>query len=150
MEASLIGRHYLPAERLRAWILESVRPGLNSSLKIFFVDGCAGSSLLCMVFLSLTVNGGCFSSWCVGFTSWWLQYLWLPGSRAWAISVVHSSSSLLLCGMWDLPGPGIETLSPALAGRFLTTRPPGKPQDRDFNLYTQPSFILSLLFGFFQ
>ena len=29
--------------------------------------------------------------------------------------------------MWDLPGPGIEPVSPALAGGFLTTAPPGKP-----------------------
>ena len=29
-------------------------------------------------------------------------------------------------GMWDLPGPGIKPMSPALAGRFLTTGPPGK------------------------
>ena len=29
-------------------------------------------------------------------------------------------------GMWDLPGPGLEPMSPALAGRFLTTAPPGK------------------------
>ena len=28
--------------------------------------------------------------------------------------------------MWDLPGPGIEPESPALAGGFLTTGPPGK------------------------
>ena len=28
--------------------------------------------------------------------------------------------------MWDLPGPGIEPMSPALAGGFLTTAPPGK------------------------
>ena len=33
-----------------------------------------------------------------------------------------------LCGMWDLPGPGIEPVSPALAGGFSTTAPPGKPQ----------------------
>ena len=26
----------------------------------------------------------------------------------------------------DLPNPGIELKSPALAGRFLTTKPPGK------------------------
>ena len=32
----------------------------------------------------------------------------------------------LLHGMWDLPGPGLEPVSPALAGRFLTTVPPGK------------------------
>ena len=29
--------------------------------------------------------------------------------------------------MWDLPGPGLELMCPALAGRFLTTAPPGKP-----------------------
>ena len=28
--------------------------------------------------------------------------------------------------MWDLPWPGIKPVSPALAGRFLTTAPPGK------------------------
>ena len=26
--------------------------------------------------------------------------------------------------MWDLPGPGLEPVSPALAGGFLTTAPP--------------------------
>ena len=34
-----------------------------------------------------------------------------------------------LCGMWDLPRPGLEPVSPALAGRLSTTAPPGKPQD---------------------
>ena len=29
--------------------------------------------------------------------------------------------------MWDLPRSGIEPMSPALAGRFFTTQPPGKP-----------------------
>ena len=29
--------------------------------------------------------------------------------------------------MWDLPGSGIKPKSPALAGRFFTTEPPGKP-----------------------
>ena len=28
--------------------------------------------------------------------------------------------------MWDLPGPGIEPMSPVLAGGFLTAGPPGK------------------------
>ena len=32
----------------------------------------------------------------------------------------------LLCGMWDLPRPGLEPVSPALAGRFSTTVPAGK------------------------
>ena len=30
--------------------------------------------------------------------------------------------------MWNLPGPGLEPVSLALAGGFLTTSPPGKPQ----------------------
>ena len=30
--------------------------------------------------------------------------------------------------MWNLPRPGIEPLSPALAEGFFTTQPPGKPQ----------------------
>ena len=33
----------------------------------------------------------------------------------------------LLRGMWDLPRPGLEPVFPALAGRFSTTVPPGKP-----------------------
>ena len=31
--------------------------------------------------------------------------------------------------MGDLPGPGLEPMSPALAGGFLTTAPPGKSQE---------------------
>ena len=34
--------------------------------------------------------------------------------------------------MWDLPGPGLEPVSPASAGRLLTTEPPGKPETRHF------------------
>ena len=34
----------------------------------------------------------------------------------------------LPCGMWDLPGPGMGPVSPALVGGFLTTGPPGKSQ----------------------
>ena len=34
--------------------------------------------------------------------------------------------------MWDLAGPGIELVSPALAGGFLTTVPPGKSPRKKF------------------
>ena len=37
------------------------------------------------------------------------------------------SRAQLLRGMWDLPRPGLEPVTPALAGRFSTTAPPGKP-----------------------
>ena len=39
------------------------------------------------------------------------------------------SRAQLLHGMWDLPRPGLEPVSPALAGRLSTTAPPGKPQE---------------------
>ena len=42
------------------------------------------------------------------------------------------SRAQLLRGMWDLPRPGLEPVSPALAGRFSTTAPPGKPDNCGF------------------
>ena len=88
--------------------------------------------------LSLVVVSGGYSSLrCAGFLLRWLL-LWSTGSRCtgfsscgtWALE--HGLSSCgaraqLLRGMWDLPGPGLEPVSPALAGGFLTTAPPGKP-----------------------
>ena len=40
-----------------------------------------------------------------------------------------------LRGMWDLPRPGLEPVSPALAGRLSTTAPPGKPHIDIFEYY---------------
>ena len=37
------------------------------------------------------------------------------------------SQAQFLRVMWDLPRPGLKPVSPALAGRFSTTAPPGKP-----------------------
>ena len=37
--------------------------------------------------------------------------------------------------MWDLPRPGLEPMSPALAGGFLTTAPPGKSTVPVFDRY---------------
>ena len=43
----------------------------------------------------------------------------------------------------DLPNPGIESMPPALAGRFFTTEPPGKPDaipTFPLNLTVYPDF----------
>ena len=40
-------------------------------------------------------------------------------------------SGLLFPSPGDLADPGIEPASPALAGEFFTTEPPGKPHERD-------------------
>ena len=45
------------------------------------------------------------------------------------------SRAQLLRGMWHLPRPGLEPVSPALAGRFSTTAPPGKPNQLLFLPY---------------
>ena len=97
---------------------------------------------LCWVFvaargLSLAVaSRGCSSLWCAGFSLRWLLLLESTGCRhAGSVIVVHGLSSCgarsverrlsscgartqLLRGMWDLPGPGLEPVSPALAGGF--------------------------------
>ena len=41
--------------------------------------------------------------------------------------IFDCAGSLFLWGMWNLPRSGTEPMSPALAGRFFTTEPPGKP-----------------------
>ena len=59
-----------------------------------------------------------------------LESLWFvdsvvvdPGPQSTGSVVVARGLSC----MWDLPGPGIKPMPPALAGRFLPTEPPGKP-----------------------
>ena len=48
------------------------------------------------------------------------------------------SRAQLLRSMWDLPRPGLEPVSPALAGRFSTTAPPGKP----YSVFKKVLFLL--------
>ena len=47
----------------------------------------------------------------------------------------------LLCRMWDLPGPGIKPMPPALAGGFFTTEPPG----RHFYTFNSVQFSCSVM-----
>ena len=42
--------------------------------------------------------------------------------------------------MWDLPGPGMEPVFPALAGGFSTAGPPGKSQNVTF-LKSESSYL---------
>ena len=48
------------------------------------------------------------------------------GSRACGLSGCNTEAYLLR-DTWDLPGPGIEPVSPALAGGFLTAEPLESP-----------------------
>ena len=76
--------------------------------------------------LSLVAESWGYSSLpSMGFSLRWLLLLWSTGSRRAGFRGCDARAQLL-CSMWDLPGPGLKSVSPALAGRFLTTAPPGK------------------------
>ena len=88
----------------------------------------------------VAVSGGYSSLRCTDFSLQWLLLLQSTGSRhagfsscgSWALERRLSycgAQALLLRGVWDLPGQGIEPVSSALAGGFLTPAPPGKSQD---------------------
>ena len=89
-------------------------------------------------FLQLRRAGSTLSLWCMSFSSQWLLLLWSTGSGARGLSTCGSQApehrlsscgawASLLCGMLDIPGSGIEPVSPALADRFFISEPPGKP-----------------------
>ena len=73
----------------------------------------------------------CCKAWALGKRASVVAPCGLRRCGSWALERRLSSCDArawLLCGMWDLPGPGLKPVSPALAGRFLTTAPPGKPK----------------------
>ena len=82
--------------------------------------------------LALRCCAGCLQLWqagllqlrCADLSLRWLLLLQSRGSRA-RISVVVTGTSLPLSKR-DPPRPGNEPMSPALAGRLLTTGPLGK------------------------
>ena len=90
-----------------------------------FIYGCVGSSFRARAFSSCGERGPLFIA--------------VRGPLTMAASLVAEhrlqtrrlsscgSRAQPLHGMWDLPRPGLEPASPALAGRFSTTAPPGKP-----------------------
>ena len=93
---------------------------------LFFIYGCVGSSFLCEGFLSSCGK-------------WGPLFIAVRGPLTIAASLVAEhrlqtrrlsscgARAQLLRGMRDLPRPGLKPVSPALAGRFSTTAPPGKP-----------------------
>ena len=80
------------------------------------------------------------ASRCGGFSLRWL--LVAVASRCGGFSCCGAQT--LLRGMWDLPRPGVEPVSPALAGGFLTTAPSGESL-----LFFLFSFLLPSLPSFF-
>ena len=99
----------------------------------FFIFGCVGSSVRARAFSScgkqgplfVAVRGLLFIAVHGPFT---IAAPPVAGHRLQTCRLSSCGSrAQLLRGMWDPPRPGLEPVSPALAGRFSTTAPPGKP-----------------------
>ena len=145
-----------------------------------FIYGCIASTLLRTGFLQLQRAGailhcGAQASHCSGFSC---CRAWALGTQAsvvvacglsscgsWALEHRLSSCGApaqLLRGMWDLPRPGLEPVSPALAGGFLTTAPAAKSpgsvlsmcrlgsEPRNGSVYIENCVSLSLCFCFLR
>ena len=119
---------------------------------LFIIFNCAGSSLLHEGFLQLqqaraTLRCSTWSSHCSDFIYFRAQAVGIhaslaaarrlnscvrhAGSRACRLQEFYAGPQLL-GGMWKLPGSGIKPVFLALAGRFLSTVPPGKSQNNFF------------------
>ena len=119
---------------------------------------------LCWVFVSVrglslvAASGGHSSSRCAGLS---LSRPLVAEHRLQSHRLSSCGSrAQLLCSMWDPPRPGLEPVPCALAGRFSTTAPPGKPpptfilvrtihsQLRGFSTLLHPIFIESIVYRY--
>ena len=96
---------------------------------------------LCWVFIATWVFSSCGVQGLLSSCSTWAPHCsGFSCCRIWALGCSGFSSCSaqvqLPCGMWDLPGSGIEPMSPVLAGKFLTTEQPGKVMDRSHSSTT--------------
>ena len=125
-----LARHW-PGGMLYRWTHQR-----NCVVFVLHVFGCSGSLVLCRLSSGcreLGLLSGCGASHCslllcgaqalghLGFSSCCSQ---APEHQFSCCGVWAQSPQ----GTWNLPRPGIECVSPALAGRFIATEPPEKPQ----------------------
>ena len=113
-----------------------------------FIFGCVGSSVRARAFSSCGKRGPLFIA------VWGPLFITVRGPFTIAAPPVaghrlqmrrlssRGSRAQLPRGMWDLPRPGLEPVSPALAGRFSTTAPPGKPSPSCFLWHFQKCHFL--------
>ena len=121
-----------------------------------FIFGCVGSSLLCVqAFSSCSEWGLLFVAvrrLLIAVASLIAEHVQasvvvaygLSSCGSWALERRLSSCGAraqLFSDMWDLPRPGLEPVSPALAGGFLTTAPPGKPHTSPLMFLNPPDVL---------
>ena len=90
----------------RIYLLQAA---LGGQCYVGFFPGCEERGLLFITGCGL-LSVVAFLAVCKGFTA-----------------LCCNAQSQLLWGLWDLPIPGVEPVSPTLLGRFFITEPRGKP-----------------------
>ena len=103
--------------------------GLHCCTRAFFSCGKRGLLFVAVHVLLIAVACLCYGARALGMWASVVVAHGLSSCGSQALECRLSSCGAwasLLRGMWDLPGPGLEPVSPALAGGFLTTAPPGK------------------------
>ena len=123
--------------KLHSFILQKEIDSKRFFFKVLFIY----LFLAALVFIAacglslVAASGGYSSLQCVVFSQQWLVFVVEHRLQAcglqqlWHARLSHCGSralehrAQLLRGMWDLPRPGLEPVSPALAGGFLTTVP---------------------------
>ena len=104
--------------------------GLCCCVWAFF--SCGEQGLLFVGVHGLLIVVACCRAQALGIWAW---YLWPRGSVVGRMDFCCSVT-------WNLLGPGIQPVSPALTGEFLSTIPPGKSE-------TQLIFFIDLVFCYF-
>ena len=110
---------------------------LKKILEIYynFIFGCSVSLLLHTGFLQFGERGYLLSSHCSGIFCSRVQALGAQASIFAALGLQSTGCgawSQLLPGMWDLLGPGVQLVSLARQGGFITIGLSGKPQVMHF------------------
>ena len=96
-----------------------------------------GAALSCGAQASHRGGFSCHRAWALGHMGFSSCVHGIHRCRSWALEhrrnscgtqtqLLRGTQTQLLRSTWDLPGSGIKPGSPALAGRFFTTDPPGK------------------------
>ena len=129
------------------------------SIYLFSYLDCTWSLFLCPYFLSLQQTWITLQLRCTGFSLKWLlievaSLVAEPGLQTLGLSSC-SAWAQVPSRMWNLLRPGIKPMSLALAGRILTTSPPGKSEEhilkqastKQSNMVNKATDILSLAYS---
>ena len=129
--ASLVMEHRLQGEQASAVCSTGAHQLWLESPRVCRLQQFAAQGLISCGSRALECAG--FSSCMLGLSSCGSRALECAGFSSCMLGLSScGAQAQLLCSIWNLPGPGIDPMSPALAGRFLSTAPAGRSSNYIF------------------